>query len=147
VYGNYINAIEIFEGGSAIRTLATADLFATHAVSKYYFEITKLILPFFCSYVTGLSCFLQDSWEPSFLSLWSLPPQTRRTTWKLPSSHSFPSSACCRISLWSRYADLPLSSFAEIDQYPVCFSPHLFTLHLQSRPRSWSPTFSDYSWI
>ena len=32
VYGNYLHAIEIFEGGSGIRTRATADLFATYAV-------------------------------------------------------------------------------------------------------------------
>ncbi|KAF5325222.1 hypothetical protein D9619_009710 [Psilocybe cf. subviscida] len=32
VYGNYLNAIDIFEGGHSIRTRATAGLFATYAV-------------------------------------------------------------------------------------------------------------------
>ncbi len=33
VYGNYVGAIDIFEGGHAVRTRATAGLFATFAVS------------------------------------------------------------------------------------------------------------------
>lgn len=32
-YGNYVHAINIFEGGNGIRTRATAGLFATYAVS------------------------------------------------------------------------------------------------------------------
>ena len=36
VYGNYINAINIFEGGNNIRTQATASLFATYAVSHLF---------------------------------------------------------------------------------------------------------------
>jgi aquaglyceroporin related protein len=36
VYGNYINAINIFEGGNDIRTQATASLFATYAVSHLF---------------------------------------------------------------------------------------------------------------
>ena len=37
VYGNYINAIDIFEKGTGIRTRATASLFATYAVSSNIF--------------------------------------------------------------------------------------------------------------
>lgn len=33
VYGNYARAIDIFEGGHGVRTLATGGLFATFAVS------------------------------------------------------------------------------------------------------------------
>ena len=36
VYGNYVNAINIFEGGNDIRTQATASLFATYAVSHLF---------------------------------------------------------------------------------------------------------------
>ena len=32
VYGNYFHAINIFEGGSSIRTLKTAGLFAVYPV-------------------------------------------------------------------------------------------------------------------
>ena len=32
VYANYIHAIDIFEGGRNVRTLATAGLFSTYAV-------------------------------------------------------------------------------------------------------------------
>lgn len=32
VYGNYIHAIDIYEGGVGIRTLKTAGLFASYAV-------------------------------------------------------------------------------------------------------------------
>ena len=35
VYGIYIHAINIVEGGPHIRTQATAGLFATYAVSDY----------------------------------------------------------------------------------------------------------------
>ena len=38
IYGNYIHAIDIFEGGHDIRTRATASLFATYAVS-YLFQL------------------------------------------------------------------------------------------------------------
>ena len=33
VYANYYRAIDIFEGGAEVRTLATAGLFSTYAVS------------------------------------------------------------------------------------------------------------------
>lgn len=33
VYANYFHAIDIFEGGEGIRTLKTAGLFGTYAVS------------------------------------------------------------------------------------------------------------------
>lgn len=33
VYANYFHAINLFEGGNDIRTLSTAGLFATYAVS------------------------------------------------------------------------------------------------------------------
>jgi glycerol uptake facilitator-like aquaporin len=32
VYGNYYHAIDIFEGGPGVRTLATAGFFSTYAV-------------------------------------------------------------------------------------------------------------------
>lgn len=41
VYRNYINAIDIFEGGRSIRTQATASLFATYAVSCHTFCCLK----------------------------------------------------------------------------------------------------------
>lgn len=34
VYGNYIHAIDAYEGGRNVRTLATAGLFGTFAVSQ-----------------------------------------------------------------------------------------------------------------
>lgn len=33
VYANYFHAIDIFEGGAGIRTMSTAGLFSTYAVS------------------------------------------------------------------------------------------------------------------
>jgi aquaglyceroporin related protein, other eukaryote len=33
VYANYFHAIDIYEGGRGVRTLRTASLFATYAVS------------------------------------------------------------------------------------------------------------------
>lgn len=36
VYGQYIHAIDIFEGGRHIRTKATASLFSSFAVSAYF---------------------------------------------------------------------------------------------------------------
>jgi aquaglyceroporin related protein len=33
VYGNYFHAIDIYEGGQGIRTMKTAGLFASYAVS------------------------------------------------------------------------------------------------------------------
>jgi aquaglyceroporin related protein len=36
VYGQYIHAIDIFEGGRHIRTQATASLFSSFAVSAYF---------------------------------------------------------------------------------------------------------------
>lgn len=35
VYANYFHAIDIFEGGRGIRTLSTASLFSTYAVSNF----------------------------------------------------------------------------------------------------------------
>jgi aquaglyceroporin related protein len=32
IYGNYYHAIDIYEGGPGIRTLATAGFFSTYAV-------------------------------------------------------------------------------------------------------------------
>jgi glycerol uptake facilitator-like aquaporin len=36
VYGNYVNAINTFEGGNDICTQATASLFATYSVSHLF---------------------------------------------------------------------------------------------------------------
>jgi len=44
IYANYFHAIDLFEGGSGIRTLSTASLFATYA------------LP----YMTSVSCFFSE---------------------------------------------------------------------------------------
>lgn len=33
VYANYFHALDIFEGGRGVRTLGTASLFSTYAVS------------------------------------------------------------------------------------------------------------------
>ncbi|KAF8800416.1 aquaporin [Phlegmacium glaucopus] len=44
VYGNYIHAIDIFEGGHNIRTQATASLFVTYSLD----------------YLTGISCFFDE---------------------------------------------------------------------------------------
>jgi aquaglyceroporin related protein len=53
VYGNYVNAIDIFEGGHNIRTRATGGLFATYAldyctnISAFFTEFTgTMILAF-----------------------------------------------------------------------------------------------------
>ena len=35
IYANYFHAIDIFEGGRGIRTLKTASLFSTYAVSDF----------------------------------------------------------------------------------------------------------------
>lgn len=35
IYANYIHAIDIVEGGRHVRTLATAGIFSTYAVSTY----------------------------------------------------------------------------------------------------------------
>lgn len=37
VYANYFHAIDLFEGGKNIRTLKTASLFSTYAVSLLAF--------------------------------------------------------------------------------------------------------------
>lgn len=39
VYANYYHAINIFEGGSGVRTLNTAGLFSTYAVSMTNLDI------------------------------------------------------------------------------------------------------------
>jgi len=44
VYANYIHAIDIFEGGREVRTLATASLFSTYALD----------------YMTAVSCFFSE---------------------------------------------------------------------------------------
>jgi len=38
VYVNYLDAIDIYEGGSQIRTQATAELFTTYAVSPKFIQ-------------------------------------------------------------------------------------------------------------
>jgi len=53
VYGNYVNAINIFEGGSDIRTQATAGLFATYALD----------------YLTNISCFFVEFTGTMILAL------------------------------------------------------------------------------
>lgn len=53
VYGNYVNAINIYEGGSDIRTQATASLFATYALD----------------YLTNISCFFVEFTGTAILAL------------------------------------------------------------------------------
>jgi len=53
VYGNYVNAINIFEGGNDIRTQATASLFATYALD----------------YLTNISCFFVEFTGTMILAL------------------------------------------------------------------------------
>jgi len=53
VYGNYVNAINIFEGGNDIRTRATASLFATYALD----------------YLTNISCFFVEFTGTMILAL------------------------------------------------------------------------------
>jgi len=53
VYGNYVNAINIFEGGNDIRTQATASLFATYALD----------------YLTNISCFFDEFIGTAILAL------------------------------------------------------------------------------
>jgi aquaglyceroporin related protein len=53
VYGNYVNAINIFEGGNNIRTQATASLFATYALD----------------YLTNISCFFTEFTGTMILAL------------------------------------------------------------------------------
>jgi aquaglyceroporin related protein len=36
VYANYIHAIDLYEGGRGVRTLATAGLFSTYAVGAFH---------------------------------------------------------------------------------------------------------------
>ncbi|KAF8803372.1 aquaporin [Phlegmacium glaucopus] len=53
VYGNFIHAIDIFEGGHDIRTQATASLFATYALD----------------YLTAVSCFFDEFIGTAILAL------------------------------------------------------------------------------
>lgn len=53
IYGNYIHAINIFEGGHNIRTQATAGLFATYALD----------------YMTNISCFFNEFIGTAILAL------------------------------------------------------------------------------
>jgi aquaglyceroporin related protein len=52
-YGNYINAIDIFEGGRGIRTQATAGLFATYSLD----------------YLTAATCFFSEFLGTAVLAL------------------------------------------------------------------------------
>ena len=52
VYANYFHAIDIFEGGKGVRTLRTAGLFSTFAVSKFNSE--KLIVALTDDVAAGL---------------------------------------------------------------------------------------------
>jgi glycerol uptake facilitator-like aquaporin len=44
VYANYFHAIDIVEGSNGVRTLATAGLFSTYAVSDFPFQLVQ----YFC---------------------------------------------------------------------------------------------------
>lgn len=64
VYANYIHAIDAFEGGRNVRTLATAGLFGTFAVgsvlSKYAEKSqSSSILPQ-ADYLTNISAFFEE---------------------------------------------------------------------------------------
>jgi aquaglyceroporin related protein, other eukaryote len=64
IYANYFHAIDLFEGGRGIRTLSTASLFATYAVSPlapfsshcFISFLTTFQLP----YMTSVSCFFSE---------------------------------------------------------------------------------------
>lgn len=44
VYANYFHAINIVEGGRDVRTLATAGLFSTYAVSNFFLPLLGHIM-------------------------------------------------------------------------------------------------------
>ena len=74
VYGNYINAINIFEGGNDIRTQATASLIATYAVSHLFNlnlnqcqHVYGLYLKL--DYLTNISCFFDEFTGTAILAL------------------------------------------------------------------------------
>ena len=50
VYANYYHAIDIFEGGRGVRTLATAGLFSTYAVRAHYQTIFAVSNEIFASW-------------------------------------------------------------------------------------------------
>lgn len=63
VYANYYHAINIFEGGSGVRTLNTAGLFSTYAVSMTNLDI---VCPYLTNirlqldYLSNVSCFFSE---------------------------------------------------------------------------------------
>jgi len=64
IYANYFHAIDLFEGGRGIRTLSTASLFATYAVSSNIpFSpqcLMVLFVAFQLPYMTSVSCFFSE---------------------------------------------------------------------------------------
>jgi aquaglyceroporin related protein, other eukaryote len=62
IYANYFHAIDLFEGGRGIRTLSTASLFATYAVSLNlpHFTLLDLLMTFKLPYMTSVSCFFSE---------------------------------------------------------------------------------------
>lgn len=63
MYATYSHAIDIFEGGHGVRTLETAGLFGTLAVSAtllHQDDISSLILIPQASYLTNVSSFFSE---------------------------------------------------------------------------------------
>ena len=61
VYANYIQAIDIVEGGRNIRTLNTASLFAIYPVGILKFQaVLQLIFQSQLEYMTGFSAFCSE---------------------------------------------------------------------------------------
>ena len=70
IYANYIHAIDIVEGGRTIRTLKTAGLFSTYAVSARlsltsYAPSDLLITQL--NYMTSVSCFFSEFFASAVL--------------------------------------------------------------------------------
>lgn len=61
IYANYFHAIDIYEGARGVRTLTTASLFATYAVSSLNILIcVRKIYSVQLDYMTNVSCFFSE---------------------------------------------------------------------------------------
>lgn len=61
VYANYLHAIDIFEGGRGVRTLSTASLFSTYAVSSRMKQVLTQNFDFVkLNYMSNGSCFFSE---------------------------------------------------------------------------------------
>ena len=66
VYANYFHAIDLVEGGNSVRTLKTAGLFSTYAVSLFLHSVQdyradlSLSLSLKLDYMTNVSAFFSE---------------------------------------------------------------------------------------